>query len=68
VGIVRTISRLKRAIEDLKHMYIRIEDFYKETVISKDIVSLFHGVQSAIMVAESAYRNREKIGCHNIET
>ena len=68
VGIVRTIPRLRRAIEDLRHMYIRIEDFYKETVVSKDIVSLFHGVQSAIMVAESAYRNRNAIGCHNIKT
>jgi len=68
VGIVRTIPRLKRAIEDLRHMYIRIEDFYKETAISKDIVSLFHGVQSAIMVAEAAYRNRDAIGCHNLKT
>lgn len=67
VGIVRTIPRLRRAIEDLRHMYIRIEDFYKETVVSKDIVSLFHGIQSAIMVAEAAYRNRKAAGCHNIK-
>jgi L-aspartate oxidase len=48
VGIVRTTPRLKRAIEDMKHMYLRIEEFYKETPVSKDIISLFHGTQSVI--------------------
>ncbi len=66
VGIVRTTSRLKRAIEDMRHMYLRIEEFYKETPVSKDIISLFHGTQSAIMVAEAALRNRISIGCHFI--
>jgi L-aspartate oxidase len=68
VGIVRTMPRLKRAIEDLRHMYLRIEDFYKETPVSKDIISLFHGMQSAIMVAEAATRNPNSIGCHLIRT
>jgi L-aspartate oxidase len=68
VGIVRTMPRLKRAIEDLRHMHLRIEDFYKETPVSKDIISLFHGMQSAIMVAEAATRNPSSIGCHLIRT
>jgi L-aspartate oxidase len=68
VGIVRTMPRLKRAIEDLRHMHLRIEDFYKETPVSKDIISLFHGMQSAIMVAEAATRNPNSIGCHLIRT
>jgi len=66
VGIVRTMPRLKRAIEDLRHMYLRIEDFYRETPVSEDIISLFHGTQSAIMVAEAALRNNKSIGCHLI--
>jgi L-aspartate oxidase len=66
VGIVRTPARLKRAIEDMRHMYLRIEEFYKETPISKNIISLFQGTQSAIMVAEAALRNRVSIGCHYI--
>ncbi len=66
VGIVRTPPRLKRAIEDMRHMYLRIEEFYKETPVSKDIISLFQGTQSAIMVAEAALRNRTSIGCHYI--
>ncbi len=66
VGIVRTPPRLKRAIEDMRHMYLRIEEFYKETPVSKDIISLFQGTQSAIMVAEAALRNRSSIGCHYI--
>lgn len=68
VGIVRTMPRLRRAIEDLRHMYLRIEDFYKETPVSKDIISLFHMTQSAIMVAEAAARNPRSIGCHLIRT
>jgi len=64
VGIVRTMPRLKRAIADMKHMYLRIEEFYKETPVSKDIISLFHATQAAIMVAEAALRNPTTIGCH----
>ena len=64
VGIVRTRQRLKIAIEDLRHMYLRIEDFYRETPVSKDIISLFHGTQAAILVADAALRNRDSIGCH----
>jgi L-aspartate oxidase len=64
VGIVRTVQRLKIAIEDLRHMYLRIEEFYKETPVSKDIISLFHGTQAAILVADAAFRNRDSIGCH----
>ena len=68
VGIVRTRPRLKIAIEDLRHIYFRIEEFYKETPVSKDIISLFHGAQAAIMVAEAAWRNRDSIGCHLLRT
>jgi L-aspartate oxidase len=68
VGIVRTESRLKRALEDLRHMFSRIEEFYRETPVSKDIISLFHGTQAAIMVAEAALRNPNSIGCHLIRT
>jgi len=64
VGIVRTMPRLKRAIGDLRNMYLRIEEFYKETPVSKDIISLFHMTQSAILVAEAASRNHQSIGCH----
>ena len=64
VGIVRTRQRLKIAIEDLRHMYLRIEEFYRETPVSKDIISLFHGTQSAILVADAAFRTRNSIGCH----
>ena len=64
VGIVRTRQRLKIAIEDLRHMYLRIEEFYRETTVSKDIISLFHGTQAAILVADAAFRNRNSIGCH----
>jgi len=59
---------MKIAIESLRHMYLRIEEFYKEIPVSKDIISLFNGIQSAILVAEAALRNRESIGCHLVKT
>jgi len=68
VGIVRTRPRLKRAISDLRNMYLRIEEFYKETPVSKDIISLFHGTQAAILVAEAALRNPVSLGCHMVRT
>lgn len=68
VGIVRTEPRLKRAVAGLRDMYMRIEEFYRETPVSKDIISLFHGTQAAIMVAEAALRNRNSMGCHIIRS
>jgi len=64
VGIVRTKPRLRRAVGDLRHLYRRIEEFYRETPVSKDIIDLFHGTQAGIMMAEAAIRNPRSIGCH----
>ncbi|MCD6280430.1 MAG: FAD-dependent oxidoreductase [Deltaproteobacteria bacterium] len=66
VGIVRTLPRLRRAVEDLRHLYRRIEEFYRLTPVSKDIIDLFHGTQAGIMMAEAAIRNPVSIGCHMI--
>ncbi|TVR58444.1 MAG: FAD-dependent oxidoreductase [Spirochaetaceae bacterium] len=68
VGIVRTHQRLKIAIEDLRHMYLRIEDFYRRTPVSKEIIGLFHGAQAAILVTDAALRNSTSVGCHFIRS
>lgn len=65
VGISRTEHRLERAFEDLRDLSRRIHTFYNNTPISKPLVDLFHGCQTAYLITQAALRNRRKIGCHN---
>lgn len=65
VGISRTEARLERAFEDLRDLSRRIHDFYRKTPMSKPLVDLFHGCQTAYLITQAALRNRHSIGCHN---
>lgn len=64
VGISRTASRLHRAFEDLRDLSRHLHDFYKNTAVSKPIVDLFHGCQTAYTITQSALRNPRSLGCH----
>lgn len=64
VGVSRTSGRLKRAFSDLRKLTKDLQDFYKETAISKPIIDLFHGSQAAYIITVAALRNRETKGCH----
>lgn len=64
VGITRTRSRLQRAFEDLRDLSRHLHDFYKRTPLSKPLVDLFHGCQTAYMVTMAALRNKQSLGCH----
>ncbi len=64
VGIARTTQRLRRASDDLRNQLRNIQDFYKKTPISKPIVDLFHGCQTALIITEAAFRNKKSGGCH----
>ncbi|CAK7061451.1 MAG: L-aspartate oxidase [Desulfovibrio sp.] len=65
VGISRTEPRLERAFEDLRDLSRHIHTFYNNTPISKPLVDLFHGCQTAYLITQAALRNRHKLGCHN---
>jgi L-aspartate oxidase len=65
VGISRTEERLQRAFEDLRDLSRHIHTFYNSTPISKPLVDLFHGCQTAYLITQAALRNRHKLGCHN---
>ena len=65
VGISRTEARLTRAFEELRDLSRHIYDFYHNTPMSKSLVDLFHGCQTAYVITQAALRNRHKIGCHN---
>ncbi len=64
VGIKRTTPRLRRAFDDLRDLDKRLHSFYKETLISKPLVDLFHGCLSAYIITTAAMRNTQSKGCH----
>ncbi|HEX7579199.1 MAG TPA: L-aspartate oxidase [Thermoanaerobaculia bacterium] len=64
VGIVRTAERLGRAVADIRDMEKRLQRFYHETKISKEIVDLFHGVHASFLIAQAALKNPVSRGCH----
>lgn len=64
VGITRTSERLRRAFDDMRSLYRHLQDFYKSTPMSKDLVDLLHGAYAAYIVTLGALRNPESKGCH----
>lgn len=64
VGIARSRSRLHRAFEDLRALSRRLHDFYKDTPLSRPLVDLFHGCQTAYVITQAALRNPQSLGCH----
>jgi L-aspartate oxidase len=64
VGLVRSEYRLNRAIRDLRQLWLDIEEFYRKTRLSDGLIGLRNSVQTALIVAYAAHRNRESRGCH----
>ncbi len=67
VGIVRTEERLSRAVSDLEYLSHRIEKFYRNAFIGKDKIELRNGVQTALIIAEAAQKNKISRGCHYVK-
>ena len=64
VGITRTSARLGRAFEELRDLSRHLHNFYKSTPLSRPIVDLFHGCQTAYLITQAALRNTGNVGCH----
>ena len=64
VGPLRSGKRLARAIEDLNHLASSIETFYRDCFPDKSIIELRNGVQTARVIAMSAWKNNRSIGAH----
>ena len=64
VGLVRTRRRLKRAITDLRHLWREVEEFYKNAKLTKELLELRNGIQTGLVIARAAQRNRVSRGCH----
>lgn len=67
VGIVRTEQGMERAVLDLAYLKQRIEKFYRDVELTREILELRSGVQAAIVIAEAARRNRVSRGCHYVK-
>ncbi|MDR2734510.1 MAG: L-aspartate oxidase [Spirochaetota bacterium] len=64
VGPARTTRRLNRAFSDLGSLQKNIEDFYRNTRLTRSIVELRNAVTTGLEIARSAWRNRGSLGCH----
>jgi L-aspartate oxidase len=64
VGLVRTRDRLKRALADLRQLQEDLENFYRYSMLTKDLIELRSAIQTGLIVAQSAWKNRQSRGCH----
>ena len=68
VGLIRTRQRMLRAQTTLRHLQSEIENFYQKTTMSKQIIQLRNGVQTAMAVTLAALESRVSRGAHYIKT
>jgi len=63
-GIIRTEARLHRAKADLHYLAHRIERFYHEARLSRNLLELRSGLLCARLILNAALQNPESRGCH----
>ncbi len=64
VGIVRTNTRLKRALDRLSILYQETEDLYNTTTLSPQLCELRNLITVAYLISNSAKMRRESRGLH----
>jgi L-aspartate oxidase len=63
-GIVRTGDRLQRAKADMHYLAHRIERFYHESSLNRELLELRSGILCARLILNAALQNPESRGCH----
>jgi L-aspartate oxidase len=63
-GLARNTHRLARALNDLNHLWEVIDDFYRTTRLSDNLIGLRNMAQAAWIVTRSAWHNRQSRGTH----
>jgi L-aspartate oxidase len=64
VGIVRSDFRLKRALRRLDVIASEVEEFYKKTVVTNDLIELRNIATVAQLIVRSAMTRKESRGLH----
>ena len=67
VGLIRTRTRLSRAHSVLKQLQSNIETFYQNAKITKEIIELHNGIQTANAIILAALESRDSCGSHYLE-
>ncbi len=64
VGLVRDTRRLRRALSMLRELQWEISLFYEKAALTPELLGLRNGIDTALLIAKGAFRNRQSIGCH----
>jgi L-aspartate oxidase len=64
VGLVRNHRRLQRAIRELRNLENEIEKFYRKAKVTDSLIGIRNAVRTAIIIANSAWEDRQSRGCH----
>ena len=64
VGLVRTTPRLERALRELTRLETEIEQFYRKTRLTDELIGLRNAVRTALLITNAAWRNKRSMGCH----
>lgn len=64
VGIVRSDLRLKRAMRRIEFLKEEIEEYYKKTRVTPQLIELRNIIKVASLIIESALKRRESRGLH----
>ncbi|MBR9977346.1 MAG: L-aspartate oxidase [Bacteroidetes bacterium] len=64
VGIVRSSLRLQRAQRRIRLLWSEVEDFYKRTRVTEELIQLRNITLLAALIIESGLRRKESRGLH----
>jgi L-aspartate oxidase len=66
VGIIRMPGRMNRAGETLRDLKNQVDHFYWNVRLSREMVELRNAIQTALIITNSALKNKKSSGCHFI--
>lgn len=64
MGITRSISRLEKALERVRSMWLEVDDFYRKNPVKLKIIELRNMLYVAELMIRSALLRRESRGLH----
>ena len=64
VGLVRSRKRLHRAINDLTNLKNEVEEFYRNTRLTRSLIELRNAIETGLSIAQAAWTNKRSLGCH----
>ncbi|BBM88849.1 L-aspartate oxidase [Spirochaetota bacterium] len=67
VGIIRKNHTLSRALKELFFLKERVDEYYRTSIPTQNIVELRNTVQTALLVTESAIKNTHSVGSHYLQ-